>query len=281
MQYNGKTGIRKMKSKKLLLFVIYIVFFFLPFTLSAKDSMAEKAYEEGDYSEAISLMEKSLREQGASSSLYYNLGNAYSQSGSPAGAVLNYEKALKLDPGNSQARNNLYYTESLVQIANEALTDGKNIDPTPADQSFLDWLRKGIARLSSNKWSVVEVIMFLLFLSGCASYIFISSVTIKKVGFFGGGVCLLLTCLACWFASISKSVAKDDSMCVLMADEVSLRLEPSDEAKEVASPLSSGTKLKILESAQDSIGGEWFRLYLNMEYTGWAKATEFSRITLN
>lgn len=281
MGRKGKHIIGMNSNKLLSILYICVLALIQPVISVAEETAADKAYAAGEYAKAILLMEQNLKDNGASSALYYNLGNAYSQSGNPAGAVLNYEKALRLDPGNSQARNNLHYTESLVHIANESLTDGKNIDPTPADPAFLDWLSSGIARLSSNVWSVLAVVMFFLFLAGCASYIYVSSVKFKKIGFFGAGVFLLMTGLACWFASVSKNVAVDSSMCVLMADEVSLRLDPSDEAKTVAAPLSAGTRLKILESAKDAAGTEWVRVYLNMEYTGWTEADEVARVKVN
>ena len=40
-------------------------------------TQANEAYGQEDYIKAIELYEQTLREQGVSSDLYYNLGNAY------------------------------------------------------------------------------------------------------------------------------------------------------------------------------------------------------------
>lgn len=46
--------------------------------------------------------------------LFINLGNASMQSGKLGLAIANYEKALRLDPGNKQARKNLAFADKLV-----------------------------------------------------------------------------------------------------------------------------------------------------------------------
>lgn len=267
-----------MKLHRIFFTICLALYLFSSHFMAKAEDNASRAYVSGDYDRAIAIYEKDIQSGGASTGLYYNLGNAYAQSGRPGLAVLNYEKSLRLDPSNSQARNNLQYTESLVQIANEALTEGKNIDPTPADRSFFDWIRSGISRFSSDVWSVIAVCFFMLCISGIVSYLFVSSVGVKKVGFFGGGVCLLLTCIALWFASISKSAAIDNSLGVLISGEASLRLDPSVDSKTVACPLSSGTRFKILGVKKGKDGKEWMHLYLNAEYTGWLESDNIARL---
>ena len=59
---------------------------------------AETAYTKEDYGKAIELYEGILKSNGDSPEIYYNLGNAYYKAGKIASAILNYERALVLDP---------------------------------------------------------------------------------------------------------------------------------------------------------------------------------------
>ena len=48
------------------------------------------------------------------SRLYFNLGNAYLESGTTGRAIANYRRSLRLDPTNGACRDNLAYAETLV-----------------------------------------------------------------------------------------------------------------------------------------------------------------------
>lgn len=82
----------------------------LAWTAYAQDAVikeAETAYTKEDYGKAIELYEGLLKSNGDSPEIYYNLGNAYYKAGKTASAILNYERALVLDPGDSDVRFNL------------------------------------------------------------------------------------------------------------------------------------------------------------------------------
>ena len=59
------------------------------------------------HAKAIELYEGILKSNGESAAVYYNLGNTYYKAGKIAPAILNYERCLLLDPGDSDARFNL------------------------------------------------------------------------------------------------------------------------------------------------------------------------------
>ena len=68
---------------------------------------AEVAYTKEDYKTSIQLYEGLLKNNGESAEVYYNLGNAYYKDGQIAPAILNYERALLLAPGDKDIRFNL------------------------------------------------------------------------------------------------------------------------------------------------------------------------------
>ena len=77
-------------------------------TAAPMRQQADSAYSAGRYTEAVELYKGVIDSEGTSAQLLYNLGNACVRSGAPADAVIYYERALRLDPGNKDARNNLY-----------------------------------------------------------------------------------------------------------------------------------------------------------------------------
>ena len=78
---------------------------------AATKAEADSAYVNSNYQEAIKVYE-SLLNQGESAELYYNLGNAYYRTENITRAVLNYERALLLSPGDGDIRFNLQIARS-------------------------------------------------------------------------------------------------------------------------------------------------------------------------
>ena len=125
-------------------------------------NQANQSYSREDYKKAAELYEKALQDEGISSDLYYNLGNAYYKDKQYAKAILNYERALLLSPGNEDARFNL-------NMANSHITD--KIEPVGS--FFLTvWIHSLINTLSSNSWAILGIISFLLFIVGIAWFLY-------------------------------------------------------------------------------------------------------------
>ena len=68
---------------------------------------ANRAYETGDLARAIGIYESLVDQAGFSASLCYNLANSYALDGQVGKAVLGYERALFLAPGDGHIRHNL------------------------------------------------------------------------------------------------------------------------------------------------------------------------------
>ncbi len=86
-----------------------------------------KAYEEGDYKRAIdefsALASKGLR----NGKLFYNLGNSYLKAGDIGHAILWYERAALLIPGDADLEFNLNYARGLIKDQQEGRGLNTNI----------------------------------------------------------------------------------------------------------------------------------------------------------
>ena len=79
----------------------------------AQGGVKTSGSEQQNYTQIISQHLQSLAEGQHSEELYVNLGYAYYQNGDLANAILNYEKALKLKPGDKDV------ISSIIQIRGE------------------------------------------------------------------------------------------------------------------------------------------------------------------
>lgn len=273
-------------SKKLK-HIIYILLLAATFPVamtaapSATES-ADSAYAKGDYLKAITILSEQADKEGVSSELFYNLGNAYSKAGNPGASVLNYMKALKLDPSNSEAANNLKYMRMLVQESNESSVGDKTIDPAPESPSFFSSIKSGISSLSSDTWSIISIAIFFLAIAAVVVYLFIKNVKIRKIGFFGGGILLLFSVLAYLFAIVSRSTALDRLEAVIMDNNVILHSSADAKSKEVAAPLNAGTVVKVVavKAAQDNEPA-WTQVYLNADYAGWVPSSSLAIVEVS
>ena len=93
-------------------FLLFYLFTFLPFmAVAVTKAQADSAYQQEHYQQAAQIYEQLLK-RGESADLYYNLGNAYYRMDDITHAVLAYERALLLSPGDADVRFNLQMARS-------------------------------------------------------------------------------------------------------------------------------------------------------------------------
>ena len=125
-----------MKKILSLSFILFHLSFNIVFAATKVD--ADALYEKERYREAADAYESVLKEQGVAAEVYYNLGNCYYKLDVIPLAVLNYERAILLDPGDADIRANL------------ALARGKTIDKVvpPSEMFFVTWYRSLVNLMS-------------------------------------------------------------------------------------------------------------------------------------
>lgn len=224
--------------------------------------MAEKAYVKGDYQHAIKIYEFILKEDGESSALYYNLGNAYYKADLIAPAILNYERALLLTPGDEDVRRNL-------EIARL-----KTADKIIPIESFLlaNVIHSIQMEASSNSWAIFAVAMFLLFIFALSVYFFAGRVWMKKVAFFGGIIILLFCMAANYFAYTQKQRLIDRNQAIVFAPSVVVKSTPDESGTDLF-VVHQGTKVILKDQV-----GKWARVQLEDGNDGWMNEENFKKI---
>ena len=95
---------------------ILLLYTFQLFASSANEwwQKGNKFYAQKQYDSAAYYYEKLAVQKPKDAVLYYNLGNSYYKLNDIGLAVLNYERALHLDPGYKDAEDNLILTQSRI-----------------------------------------------------------------------------------------------------------------------------------------------------------------------
>ena len=138
--------------RKVLFFLLTLCLIGSAYAQDTALKEAEVAYTKEDYAKAIELYEGILKSNGESAAVYYNLGNTYYKAGKIAPAILNYERCLLLDPGDSDARFNL-------QMARQKTID--KIEPV-GDFFLVKWFKRVDNHGSAETYRVLPVVYRLL-----------------------------------------------------------------------------------------------------------------------
>lgn len=230
---------------------------------------ADSAYIEDRYANAIELYEQVIAEEGTSTDIYYNLGNAYYRAGMLGKAIINYERALILDPTNDDAKTNL-------EFVNSKITD------IPGDKgTFLsNFFGKIINSQHSNTWAIYAMAAFILLLISIALYVFSPKIALKKTGFFGGIAFLLVSIILIVFSSTAHATASNRNQAVITSPSTILSTsprEPKDRSEE-AMLLHEGTKVEILDSVTDLNQTKWYDVKVDNNHRAWLNSKDAEKI---
>lgn len=238
---------------KVYVFILLLVGTVYTANASVKEE-ADKAYQENDFKTAIEKYESILSAGQESADVYYNLGNSYYKDKSIAKAVLNYERALLLSPGDDDIRYNLEMAKS------------KTIDKvTPKSEVFIvTWVNTLRDIMSESSWSVFAIACFILFLLGISTYIFGNKVVLKKIGFSMAVVFLVFTIIGNLFADAQKDKLVNRTGAIVMQPTVTVKSTPNESGTDLF-VLHEGTKVYISDNTMKG----WKEVSLEDGNRGW------------
>lgn len=249
-----------MKKINFLLLVL-----FAAFSVSAQENelkQAEESYTKEDYGKAIELYESALNKYGESAAVYYNLGNAYYKADKIAPAILNYERALLLAPGDGDIRFNL-------QMARQKAVD----QIEPLDTFFLSkWFNRIQDMGSADSWATLALVCFLLFIGCLILFFFSRKLLLKKGGFYAGIVLLVIVVAANIFAARQKTDLENRSTAIVFAPTVTVKSSPNESGTDLFI-LHEGTKVTIKSTL-----GDWSEIVLEDGNVGWMPSSKIEII---
>ena len=246
------------------LFFILTTILLATIKLSAQDLLqsANEAYAKGDFAKATELYEAALKENGESATVYYNLGNSYYKANRIAPSILNYERALLLDPGNSDIRFNL-------EIAKLKTVD--KIEPV--GEFFLtSWFRSVQNLLSIDAWSKFGIISFILLIGSLFLFFFSRKIIIKRLSFYAGICFLILTISGNIFAYNQKKRLTERNSAIIFVPTTTIKSSPDESGTDLFI-LHEGTKVRLKSKI-----GHWNEIETADGNVGWIKNEEVEGI---
>ena len=237
--------------------VTVLLLLLMPFAVhAATKAEADSAYAAGRYQEAIKGYEMLLK-KGASADLYYNLGNAYYRTEDITRAVLNYERAFQLSPGDKDIRHNL-------QMARSKTTD--KITPE-TEFFFVTWLRALINIMSVDAWARTALIALALAIILALVYLFADIIWLRKIGFFGGGMLLLVFLLSNLFAFLQKDGHEHHRGAIVIGAAVNVKSTPAQNGTDLFI-LHEGTRVDIVDDQMQ----QWKQVRVADGKEGWVES---------
>lgn len=215
---------------------------------------ADALYEKGDYEEAAAAYESLLKVEGLAAEVYYNLGNCYYKLDKIPFAVLNYERALLLDPGDGDIRANL------------ALARGKTVDKVvpPSEMFFVTWWRDLTNCMSMDSWTIVGFSAFILMLIGILVYRFVPQLLARKIGFYSAMFLFALVIIANFAAFSQHRDLTHRNTAVILDPSVVVKSSPSDRSTDLFL-IHEGSKVEILDNSMK----EWMEVKFEEGKQGW------------
>lgn len=247
--------------QKLLYFILLIALTVIS-TVSFADvplqEKAEKFYADRNYKAAITSYDSILKTGLFSAKLYYNIGNAYYKNNELGKAIYYYELSHKLDPNNEDVKVNL------------AIANSKKIDEIESKENFfVTVVKSGIVNLLSNEaWAYLSIISLIVCLSMYFLFFVSTSSLIKRIGFFGSVIFLIIFVFAMIFGFTALKSKNKIKFAIIVSIETKVQAEPT-----ISSPskfnLHEGTKVKVIESNK-----EWTNIKLENGNEGWVKTMD-------
>lgn len=224
---------------------------------------ANQIYRSGNYEKAAKLYEEILSQGYEEPALYYNLGNCYYKMNNIPAAILQFERARKLDPDDEDINHNL-------SLANLRVVD--RVDPIP-DLFYVNWWRKWSNLTSSNVWAALAIgFLWLALLLFAALFLPYRSFLLRRIL-----SSLALVLLVLFVMSIAAAVDRhgreqEQDYAIVFSASTDARSAPDPQSTSLF-VLHEGVKVQLLDHV-----GYWNKIRLADGKIGWIPSTTFKII---
>lgn len=241
--------------KKVISFVTIIFVFATSVRATVDDDFIEanNFYKAGDYEQAIATYNSILNQGYVSVPLYYNLGNAYFRADNLAAAILNYERALKIDPLDKDVLQNLDYVNSKT-------ADRFNKVP---ELFITRWFNAILNWFTVSQWGVITIMLMVLVCVLAVVFFLTDSYRTRQISFYVGIVMLVLLICAYVNGSILKDRMENLNYAIVMTPSVMVKSSPDEDSADKFL-IHEGCKVEIDDNVNN-----WCKVKLSDGNTGW------------
>lgn len=218
-------------------------------------TQANQLYKDKNYEGAIVLYDSIAKSGYISAELFFNLGNAHFKLGHLAPAILNYERANKLNPSDQDIDFNL-------KLANLRVVD--RVEPVP-ELFFVKWIKNLVIGHSSDGWAKLAAILIWASFLFAILFLFINNGITKRVAFFAALLALLLSMAAAGLSFSQYKYQRASRTAILFAKNAYVKSAPDQQSTDLFL-LREGIRVTLLKSE-----GEWQQIQLADGKVGWMK----------
>ena len=209
------------------------------------------------FQEAIDGFQSLVTSGRWSANLFYDLGNARFRLGDFGKAILNYERALALEPHHPEAEANLRLAR----------------DEARALELRKDWIDRYVANATATQYSIAAAVGFWFALFAATRLFFSPRRSTGQVALIA---LALVVCGTSVFAlSTIENGTRGSALAIVTGKDIEARLATADSAGSVLA-LPPGSEIKVLSER-----GGWIYAALPINLRGWipAKAVEQVRLS--
>ncbi len=226
-------------------------------TPAARFQAANQAYLAGDFAAATRAYQELLADGWESPSLHVNLGNARFRMGKRGLAAASYARALRLDPGDADARSNL----DLVRSLNVDQVLGAEAQPLVI--RALDRVPDGLA-------IAAFALAWLGLWGGLAGRRFVPAGAVR--GLTAGAFAAALVAVGSGAVLAGKAAARGTPTAFIVASTAPVR-EGAEAALRPAFQVHEGTEVRVLE-----VRAGFVRVRLGNGLEGWVSAGDLEPV---
>ncbi len=223
---------------------------------------ANKAYAAGGYTEAADTYKKVVAMGLESPELYYNLGNACFKLNDLSGAILWYERAKQLDPGNEDIDFNL-------KVANNKIAD--KIEPLP-ELFYKRWYKSLVLMFPVDRWAAISIVLFITALGAGVLYLVSRVLLLRKLGFWAGLAVMFLALLSLLFAWSGSSITRSAEEAIVFSPTITVKSSPDDKSTDLF-VIHEGSKVLLIDRI-----GAWYEIRIANGSVGWLPVTSLEKI---
>jgi len=223
---------------------------------AAQFAKANQEFAAGDFKAAIGAYEELVRSGQDTPNVFYNLGNAYFRQNNFGHAILNYERALALEPHHPEAQANL-------RVARD---EARALELIPSR-----WERL-FSFANKNQYAVTAAIAFWIGLFSIAAFI----VDRRRIR---SAIALSILALSIFAIAVAASFQLNHGkngrgLAIVIGGKVEARLATADNANRVLM-LPAGSEIKIVSQR-----GDWIYAALPNNLRGWMPATSAEQVRM-
>jgi tetratricopeptide (TPR) repeat protein len=217
---------------------------------------ANQSYSEGRFQEAVDGYQSLVESGRWNANLFYNLGNAWFRLGDFGRAILNYERALALDPHHPEASTNLRLAR----------------DEARALELRKDRIERYVAMATPTQYTVAAAIASWFVLFGVMRLVLARRRSAGQMALLAFAV---LVCAASIFGLYTlENGAQGEALAIVTGKDIEARLATADNASSILT-LPAGSEVKVLSER-----GGWIYAALPNDQRGWIPARAVERVRL-